>query len=64
MTVFKFNIYFKNDSFNDKQERFVVASNEEDAIKKIEEYRKSMISDGFDDFTYSDAYVEIENVIG
>lgn len=61
MTLYKFNILFKGDE--DFQQRFVLARTEEQAYKKIEEYRKSLEKLHFADFDYFYIGVEIENII-
>lgn len=61
MTVYKFNIFYDGDE--EKQTRFVCASDEEEAYNKIEKYRKNKIKQCFADFKYFLLCVEIENVI-
>lgn len=60
MTVFRFNIHFGND---DVQRRYVVATTEEEAVEKLESYRRDMVWEGFANFTYDGPWVEIDNVI-
>lgn len=63
MTVFKFNIWYIGDKYEDMQVRYVIAETEDEAIKKLEDYREKTINDGFADFTWAGGTVEIENVI-
>ena len=69
MTVFTFKINHLDFNGNiidhyEKQERFVLAETEEEAIEKMEKYRNDMINKGYANFTYQfSPTVEIENVI-
>lgn len=69
MTVFIFKIYHIDSNGQpttnfDIQERYVLAKNEQEAEKKLDEYRKRMIADGFADFVALGCpTVELENVI-
>ena len=69
MTVFTFKINHidadrKIIDIDEKQERYVLAETEEEAVEKIEKYRKEMISKGLADFIIQpNPIVEIENVI-
>lgn len=62
MTVFCFKIRFDGD--DDIQMRYVLARTEEQAVRKIEDYRKGLVERGFADLIYSlNPTVELENVI-
>ena len=62
MTVFRFTIYYPNS--DDTQVRYVIAETEEEAIEKMEEYRRSVRYDGGASFDFSyNPTVELENVI-
>lgn len=63
MTVFTFKIQFNGDDIQDIQERYVLASTEEQAYDKIEEYRKGLVESGCADFTYWMYRVELDGVI-
>ena len=69
MTVFTFKIYHLDGNGQpitnfDIQERYVLAKTEEEAEKKLDEYRKEMVSNGFADFVLLGCpTVELENVI-
>jgi hypothetical protein len=68
MTVFKFRIFHLEKGciadINEKQLRYVLADTEEEAVKKLDKYRKEMISKGFADFIlFGCPTVETENVI-
>lgn len=61
--VFRFDIYFDNNS-NDIQSRYVVANNSDEAFDKIYSYRDKLVSKGFDMFyVISEPIVEIDCVI-
>lgn len=61
MTIFKYNIWFDGDE--DKQERYVAAETEEEAERKLLEYREKHIAYGGANFTYAGGWVEISEVI-
>lgn len=62
MTVFRFTIYYT--STDDLQVRYVLAETEEEAIDKMEEYRRTARYDGMANFEFSyNPTVELENVI-
>lgn len=69
MTVFEFRIFHLDSKgqiadFNENQFRYVLATDEKEAEKKLDEYRKKMVADGFADFMLCGCpTVEIENVI-
>lgn len=45
-TVYKFKMFF-GDSFEDMQERYVVAKTEDEAIAKFHKYLEELVADGF-----------------
>lgn len=63
-TVFKFAMFFDED-FSYKQERYVVAETEEEAIEKFHNYLNYMAANGFQAPRSYSAYpvVEIDYVI-
>ena len=63
MSVFRFNIWFDGDSFDDRQERFVLAEDEQEAFEKMEAYEQKMLDAGFANFKYCGGWVEIWDVI-
>ena len=64
MKVFCFKIRFEYDDPFDKQERYVLANTEEEAIEKMLQYRTEMIKKGTRNFIFSfSPTVELENVI-
>ncbi len=69
MTVFAFTILHTDKNgkiidINENQERYVLAATEKEAEKKLDEYRKKMVSEGFCDFiVWPNPTVELENVI-
>lgn len=69
MTLFKFRITWvdadgKIYDYDAIQERYVVAETEDEAIAKIENYRKEMVNKGFSDFkVHMYPEVECENII-
>lgn len=66
MFVFMFKVWYNEEFDVDEpyQVRYVVASNKEEACKKLNEFRKELVSAGFADFKHiSEPSVEVENVI-
>ena len=69
MKVFKFRIFHCDKDgliydYTEHQERYVLAETEEEAEKKLDEYRKKMVANGFSDFRFLDCpKVDTENVI-
>lgn len=64
MKVFCFWIRFEYDDPFNKQERYVLANTEEEAIEKMMQYRTEMIKSGSANFIFSfNPTVELENVI-
>ena len=62
MTVFCFTIYYPGT--DDTQVRYVLAETEEEAINKMEEYRRTARYDGMAYFEFGyNPTVELENVI-
>ena len=59
-TVYEFKIIYTD---MDIQYRYVAADSEEKAEEKMEEYRQSMLDQGFAQFIYRLCSVELENVI-
>lgn len=69
MLLFVFPIYHLDKDgnimdYDERQERMVVANSEEEAMKKLDEYRKKMVADGFADFRFSENYrIDGTNII-
>ena len=64
MKVFKFNVWFEGDDLiEDLQERFVVASDEEEAEHKMEAHADNLKKRGFAQMVYVCKGVEIDEVI-
>lgn len=64
MKVFCFWIRFEYDDPFDKQERYVLADTESEAIMKMQQYRTEMLKKGYANFIFSmSPTVELENVI-
>lgn len=64
MKVFCFWIRFEYDDPFDKQERYVLANTEAEAIGKMQQYRTEMLKKGYANFIFSfNPTVELENVI-
>lgn len=61
--VFKYKIWFLTDNFDKYEFRYVCAETEEEAEKKLNEYRFVCNLTGFADFIYSVPVVLIEDVI-
>lgn len=61
MTVFTFKCWYEGD--DERQERYVLAKSEEEAIKKMELYTESLFNRGFGNLIFADPIVELENVI-
>ena len=69
MTVFEFKILHLNADgcvadYDENQVRYVLADTEKEAERKLDAYRKDMVSKGFADFkVYANPLVELEGVI-
>ena len=66
-SVHKFNIWYLNADgtydYDFRQERYVVATSEEEAEKKLDAHRKQAIKNGFADFRFVYMGVELDTVI-
>lgn len=64
MMVFKYYIVFEGDDIlTDRQVRYVLAHEEEEADRKMERYRKQLVKQGFMDFRYINKGIELYTVI-
>jgi hypothetical protein len=69
MTVFEFRIYHldgngNTEDYTEEQFRYVLADTEEEAERKLEEYRKKMVANGYADFRHcANPKVALDNVI-
>ena len=69
MKVFKFRIYHLDANgciadIDENQERYVLATTENEAEKKLDTYRKALIKQGYADFMLCGIpLVELDNVI-